>query len=167
MWKDYLDKGRGLFNKSKCLLGFHQGTWVYRDASACTQVQACERCGVESRRVEHQWGKWTYTAEGSCALVRICGRCAQTEDQIKHVWGEPHYRFPDTCDRVSICSRCGDEESREPKHAFDRWEYQNQDDCSQVEACSRCAQRGRTMRTQHDWSGIGAVRRSCLPEGPG
>jgi len=151
MSKSYLDQGRGLLGKGKCLLGFHQGTWEYRISADCTQFRLCERCAVESRRVEHRWDEWGYKAEGTCDLVRACGRCAQTETQLKHVWGEPRYRYADSCEQIAVCVRCGDQEDRKAEHRLDRWEYQNQDDCMQLQACSRCGQRGQTTRLQHDW----------------
>jgi hypothetical protein len=153
MWKDYLNKGKGFLDKSKCLLGFHQGTWEYRQSTDCTQFMRCERCAVESERVEHRWGEWDYKAEGTCDLVRTCGRCSQTESQLKHVWGEPRHKGADTCDQLVVCDRCGDQEDRAAKHHFDRWTYRNQDDCAQVETCSRCGQLGQATRLQHDWEG--------------
>jgi hypothetical protein len=151
MSKSYLDRGKDFLDKGKCLLGFHQGTWEYRKSADCTQFKLCERCAVESRRVEHRWDEWDYKAEGTCDLARTCSRCAQTENQLKHIWGEPRYQRADSCEQVAVCIRCGDLEDRKAEHQLDRWAYQNQDDCMQVETCSRCGQRGQTTRLQHDW----------------
>jgi hypothetical protein len=145
MWKDLLDK-------SKCLLGFHEGPWQYRRANSCTQVQKCERCGRDTERVEHRWGEWVFEAERRCDLVRACARCAQTEKSLTHSWGEPTYQRADACDRVAICARCDEEQNHEPLHVFDGWSYQADDDCAQVEACSRCGQAGSATRLQHDWN---------------
>src|SRR5258706_2374470 len=144
MWKNLLDK-------SKCLLGFHEGPWHYRRANSCTQVQKCESCGKDTERVEHRWGEWVYEAERQCDLVRACARCSQTEKSLTHSWGEPTYQRGDACDRVAICARCGEERNHEPAHVFDGWSYQADDACNQVEACSRCGQAGAATRLQHDW----------------
>jgi len=144
MWKNLLDK-------SKCLLGFHEGPWHYQRANSCTQSQKCERCGKEAERVEHRWGEWAYQAEHHCDLVRTCARCSQTETNLTHSWAEPTYVHADSCDRIAVCARCGEKERREPAHVLDAWSYRADDACTQVQACSRCGQAGSATRLQHDW----------------
>jgi len=154
MWKDLFDKG-------KCLLGFHEGAWRYRGARTCTQVQTCVRCGNTTERVEHQWADWGYERDGQCDQIRRCQRCGAVERQVTHSWGEPHYARADACDRIAVCARCREPQALDVVHVFDTWSYQTADSCSQVVTCSRCSVTGAPTRVEHDW---GAWTRSAFYE---
>jgi hypothetical protein len=145
MWKDFLDKG-------KCLLGFHDGPWQYRQPKNCTQVQKCERCGNETERIEHRWSGWAWEADGRCDRVRTCARCSQTEKSLNHNWGQPAYVRAGACDMVVTCARCKGKESRDAAHVFDAWVYRSDDECTQVQSCSRCGLAGSATRFEHEWN---------------
>lgn len=142
---------KNLFNKGKCLLGFHQGEWQYELTNQCNQTQVCKRCQTESKRIEHVWGEWTYQSEDACDLLRVCSRCTETESCIEHNWGQPTYKYSDSCIQVQVCNRCRKEEIGATKHCWERWEYLDADDCTQVQVCVRCGDRSQHSRLVHDW----------------
>jgi hypothetical protein len=145
MWKDFLDKG-------KCLLGFHEGPWQYRQPKNCTKVQKCQRCGNEAERIEHRWSGWSWEADRRCDRIRTCARCSETEKSLEHTWGQPTYVRAGACDTVVVCARCGEEEGREAAHVLDAWVYRSEGECTQVQSCSRCGLAGSATRFQHDWA---------------
>lgn len=142
---------KDVWNKGKCLLGFHVGEWRYSREGGCDQVQSCERCGTESTRVDHVWGDWAFVLEDACELERVCARCKEQEVEIEHEWQEPAYRDSDSCLQVQSCSRCGEEEPTDTVHLWDAWEYVNAEDCVQVEVCTRCREHGANTRREHHW----------------
>src|SRR5262249_17574375 len=143
---------KNIFDAGKCLLGFHEGPWVYRTEADCTLVRTCSRCGQKSERVEHTWGEWRYQAVESCAKLRECVRCRQFEQSVEHTWGEPVYARDGACDRVAVCGRCGHREPREVAHCFDQWTYRAEDDCTEINTCKRCGYQGSSTPVGHDWT---------------
>src|SRR5881628_172812 len=141
MLKDLLDKG-------KCLIGIHQGDWMFDAPDRCDQTRTCRICGVNHSRKEHRWPEWTEATDARCESIRVCERCREDERQIVHAWSEWDYADTDGCEQVQKCVRCGSTRvEHRVAHQWEDWTY-----CEQFRApirvCRRCATRMSTFSRQ-------------------
>ncbi|HET8548623.1 MAG TPA: hypothetical protein VFL57_11490 [Bryobacteraceae bacterium] len=149
MLKDLLQRG-------KCLVGFHQGPWLFSAEKICTKVQVCTVCNARTEKPEHNWTEWSLPPQDSCDFVRRCSRCDITETKTEHAWGEPEYAEAGACNLQRVCSRCAAAEAAGTRHVMDSWAYVGDGGCAQTNACSRCGATGTQRRTEHDWNAAAA-----------
>jgi len=140
-----------LFEKGKCLLGFHAGEWNYEQPAQCGQVRVCTRCSTREQRTQHVLGEWRFDRVGHCEQTRSCARCAQTEQRVQHEWAAPYYKEEGSCEEMRACARCGEEQATGPRHQWARWEYTAPDKCAQRQICQRCGARSVQTRISHRW----------------
>lgn len=143
---------RDLFDKGKCRVGLHAGSWSYLRPGSCEQERTCSRCGDRSTRVTHEWGPFLASPDDPCRQQRRCARCPVQESTVEHAWEDPQYADDGDCRRVRPCARCGIEEPAPTAHVLDRWSYVGLDDCTQAVGCSRCGVPGTGRRRHHDWA---------------
>lgn len=127
-----------LFDKGKCLLGFHQGEWSYKHPALCLQTRICTRCKTKEKRTQHEWGDWAFRAEKDCTQMRTCARCAATDERMQHQWHPPQYKTKDSCEQISLCARCGEETTHSrPTHRWGAWQ---ESDDRLTRRCTRCGE---------------------------
>jgi hypothetical protein len=145
MFKDLLQRG-------KCLVGIHQGLWLFSADKICTRVQICTICNARTEKPEHNWTEWVLARQDSCDLIRRCSRCEITETKTEHIWRDAEYAGPGACNLQRVCSRCAAAEAAGTRHVMDEWAYISDTGCAQANACSRCAAPGMQRRTEHEWN---------------
>ena len=143
---------KDLVNKGRCLVGLHDGEWRVVAPRNCTFVRVCERCQLESRRVDHLWPQWTYRGDQACDQSRTCSRCSAEEQRLQHMWGVAAYVTAESCNRQHTCSRCAATSPADAQHQFDAWRFTGSNDCNQLQLCSRCHADGASRRVEHAWT---------------
>ena len=79
--------------KPLCTFNFHGGTWVYDSDEACSQTRDCPRCGLLSRRLEHDvldWKTPSFTWRSGpwgSEEFGVCVRCQQMQRR-KTPWSD-------------------------------------------------------------------------------
>lgn len=141
-----------------CILGLHDLLW---DGTTCQQTGRCTRCGIQKKRIKHQWGDWFPDAKNNCRPTRVCERCGCKS--LRTLYGDPHswsqwsYLAKDECNTQSVCLRCGSVING-IHHKYERREYVSKTgvDCKIEYICIRCGDKtttpdGHSPNEVHQW----------------
>ena len=128
------------------VFGHRPGRLAYRDASTCTKVQYCDRCGDQiGERVLHERYTREYISPHDCSQISRCARCGQQAQHpmISHTYpSPPEYESPNTCRTRQACERCGNLMIG-VAHTYDGGVYMSTTSCIKRGTCTRCGQIGR------------------------
>lgn len=128
------------FNKGKCALGLHKGTWSYIYPNSCKQEMDCEICGPVTQ-VSHQgYSSWKPGSSNPCLETRQCVRCSDTETRWEHNYNTERPKYTWECNVfVQTCSKCNHEKDKThfiAKHDWSPWTRNALNEY--VRICNRC-----------------------------
>lgn len=101
------------------ILGHNYTEWEYIAPESCTLLRTCRRCGIEQRRLNHEWDEWkSISSYAPCSQKRTCKRCFTIEERESHLWDKWKSITTDLCNQKRICIRCGKFEERKTSHEW-------------------------------------------------
>lgn len=128
-----------IFQRIKCFLGAHGGTYKYVHDKDCSLQRHCPHCGKIHVKTQHMYGQGYYRKQGECIVDQTCTRCGTIKSYKSHSWGNERVRdSQNPCKLNYICTRCGERLPLGEDHDYGSWQRQSLNENWLERKCRRC-----------------------------